>query len=82
MDGLLVDTEPLWFEAEAEVMERLGAPWTKADQEQLLGGSLANTVGHLLAKATRPAPPAGLSSGRVPASCSPRWPPPGSRTRW
>ena len=58
MDGLLVDTEPLWFETEAEVMARLGAPWTKQDQEQLLGGSMDNTVGYLLAKATRPAPPA------------------------
>jgi HAD superfamily hydrolase (TIGR01509 family) len=58
MDGLLVDTEPLWFETEAEVMARLGAPWTKADQERLLGGSMEHTVGYLLAKATRPAPPA------------------------
>ena len=58
MDGLLVDTEPLWFETEAEVMARLGAPWTKEDQEQLLGGSMDNTVGYLLAKATRPASPA------------------------
>jgi HAD superfamily hydrolase (TIGR01509 family) len=57
MDGLLVDTEPLWFETEAEVMARLGATWTKADQEQLLGGSMESTVGYLLAKATRPAPP-------------------------
>jgi HAD superfamily hydrolase (TIGR01509 family) len=58
MDGLLVDTEPLWFETESEVMARLGAPWTKADQERLLGGSMEHTVGYLLAKATRPAPPA------------------------
>jgi len=58
MDGLLVDTEPLWFETEAEVMARLGAPWTKEDQEQLLGGSMDNTVGYLLAKATSPASPA------------------------
>jgi HAD superfamily hydrolase (TIGR01509 family) len=58
MDGLLVDTEPLWFETEAEVMARLGATWTKADQERLLGGSMAHTVGYLLSKATRPAPPA------------------------
>ena len=58
MDGLLVDTEPLWFETEAEVMARLGAAWTKEDQERLLGGSMDNTVGYLLAKATRPAPPA------------------------
>jgi HAD superfamily hydrolase (TIGR01509 family) len=58
MDGLLVDTEPLWFETETEVMARLGAPWTKEDQERLLGGSMEHTVGYLLAKATRPASPA------------------------
>jgi len=61
MDGLLVDTEPLWFETEAEVMARLGAPWTKQDQEQLLGGSMDNTVGYLLARATRPVPPADVA---------------------
>jgi HAD superfamily hydrolase (TIGR01509 family) len=58
MDGLLVDTEPLWFETEIEVMARLGAPWTKQDQAALLGGSMERTVAHLLAKATRPASPA------------------------
>jgi len=58
MDGLLVDTEPLWFETETEVMARLGAPWTEEDQERLLGGSMERTVGYLLAKAARPAPPA------------------------
>ncbi|HEY6497104.1 MAG TPA: HAD family phosphatase [Trebonia sp.] len=57
MDGLLVDTEPLWLEAETEVMARLGAPWTKEDQEQLLGGSMARTVGYILARATKPAAP-------------------------
>ena len=57
MDGLLVDTEPLWFETEIEVMARLGAPWTKEDQKQLLGGSMPRTVRYLLSKATRPAPP-------------------------
>ena len=54
MDGLLVDTEPLWFETEADVMARLGAPWGPEDQQQLLGGSMERTVGYLLAKATRP----------------------------
>ena len=57
MDGLLVDTEPLWLETETEVMARLGAPWTPEDQQALLGGSMARTVGYLLANATRPAPP-------------------------
>ena len=57
MDGLLVDSEPLWLEAETAVMARLGADWTTADQMQLLGGSLDRTVRYLLAKATKPAPP-------------------------
>jgi HAD superfamily hydrolase (TIGR01509 family) len=57
MDGLLVDSEPLWLEAETAVMARLGAGWTERDQAQLLGGSLKRTVRYLLSKATRPAPP-------------------------
>jgi HAD superfamily hydrolase (TIGR01509 family) len=51
MDGLLVDSEPLWFVVEREVAERLGAPWGEADQEALIGGSLDRTVSYLLAKA-------------------------------
>jgi HAD superfamily hydrolase (TIGR01509 family) len=57
MDGLLVDTEPLWLETETAVMARLGAPWTPQDQQALLGGSMQRTVSYLLAKATRPVPP-------------------------
>jgi HAD superfamily hydrolase (TIGR01509 family) len=57
MDGLLVDTEPLWLETETAVMARLGAPWTPQDQEALLGGSMQRTVSYLLGKATRPMPP-------------------------
>src|ERR1700728_2367660 len=57
MDGLLVDTEPLWFETETQVMARLGAPWSEEDQQQLLGGSMEHTVSYLLSKATRSAEP-------------------------
>jgi HAD superfamily hydrolase (TIGR01509 family) len=57
MDGLLVDSEPLWLEVETAVMARLGAEWTEADQAQLLGGSLERSVRYLLGKSTRPAPP-------------------------
>lgn len=55
MDGLLVDTEPLWFEAECAVMARLGGSWTADDQEALVGGSLHRSAGYLLDRATRPA---------------------------
>jgi HAD superfamily hydrolase (TIGR01509 family) len=57
MDGLLIDSEPLWLEAETAVMARLGADWTTADQAQLLGGSLKRTVRYLMGKATRPVSP-------------------------
>ncbi len=55
MDGLLVDSEPLWFEVETQVMARLGGAWGEADQRALLGGSLQRTVAYLLARAARPA---------------------------
>jgi HAD superfamily hydrolase (TIGR01509 family) len=54
MDGLLVDSEPVWFEAEQAVMARLGGHWGARDQQALLGGSLDRTVSRLLAKAARP----------------------------
>jgi HAD superfamily hydrolase (TIGR01509 family) len=54
MDGLLVDTEPLWFEVESAVMARLGGDWGPGDQEELVGGSLERTLDYLLGKATRP----------------------------
>jgi HAD superfamily hydrolase (TIGR01509 family) len=53
MDGLLVDSEPLWFEAESAVMARLGGAWSEADQQVLVGGSMSTTVTYLLSKATR-----------------------------
>ena len=55
LDGLLVDSEPLWFEAERTVMARLGGRWDAADQHALMGGSLDRTVSYLLARAERPA---------------------------
>ena len=58
MDGLLVDSEPLWFEAERAVMATMGGSWTRADQLELTGGSLEHSVGYMRARALRPAEPA------------------------
>lgn len=55
MDGLLVDSEPLWFEVESAVMQRLDGQWSTADQKALIGGSLPRTVSYLLDRARRPA---------------------------
>jgi len=57
MDGLLVDTEPLWFEVECSVMARLGGQWTAADQVALIGGSMDRSVIYLIERAGRPAEP-------------------------
>ncbi|WP_371778854.1 HAD family hydrolase [Streptosporangium subroseum] len=48
MDGLLVDSEKIWFQVETEVMERLGGDWGPDDQEHLVGGSMAVTVAYML----------------------------------
>ena len=58
MDGLLIDSEPLWFEVETEVMTRLGGSWTPADQEALLGSSLDRSVRYFLERAQVSADPA------------------------
>ncbi len=55
MDGLLVDSEPLWFEVEHAVMSRLGGQWTPQDQQALVGGSLHSSVDYLIRRASRPA---------------------------
>ena len=37
MDGLLVDSEPVWFEARRILFGKFGKTWTDADQERLMG---------------------------------------------
>ncbi|MGH8891279.1 MAG: HAD family hydrolase [Acidothermaceae bacterium] len=39
MDGLLIDTEPLWFAVESEILSEFGASWTHDDHAHLLGSS-------------------------------------------
>jgi HAD superfamily hydrolase (TIGR01509 family) len=55
MDGLLVDSEPLWFEVECGVAARLDGHWGETDQQALIGGSLPRTVSYLLDRAAKPA---------------------------
>ena len=40
MDGTLVDTEPYWFRAEAELMTGWGVPWSEEDSKRLVGSAL------------------------------------------
>jgi HAD superfamily hydrolase (TIGR01509 family) len=43
MDGTLVDSEPLWLQAEVEIMHEVGCIWTAEDQIACLGGPTAKT---------------------------------------
>ena len=40
MDGLLVDSEPVWFEVEAAAVEALGGTWAPEHQAALIGGTI------------------------------------------
>ena len=48
MDGLLVDTEPVWYEVERGIVTDLGGDWSAADSALLVGGSMDRTVAHIL----------------------------------
>jgi HAD superfamily hydrolase (TIGR01509 family) len=51
MDGLLVDTEHAWFAAERTVMAELGATWTDADAEAMVGGPLDRVARFMVERA-------------------------------
>lgn len=42
LDGTLVDTEPAWMEAEVQLANKHGVPWTAEDALSLVGTSLPN----------------------------------------
>jgi HAD superfamily hydrolase (TIGR01509 family) len=57
MDGLLIDSEGLWFEVETEVMAWLGGTWGPQHQEKLVGGSLSRAAAYMLSLTGPVAPP-------------------------
>jgi HAD superfamily hydrolase (TIGR01509 family) len=48
MDGLLVDSEPVWYDVESAVVARLGGVWTPADQAACLGGTMAASSRYII----------------------------------
>jgi HAD superfamily hydrolase (TIGR01509 family) len=50
MDGLFVDSEPLWLLAETELMESFGYTWTTEDQSICLGGPLTRVGQYMFEK--------------------------------
>ncbi len=54
MDGLSVDTEPMWLHTEVELAKEYGADWSLADQAHCLGGPMSKVGIHLADKSNRP----------------------------
>lgn len=50
MDGLLVDSEPVWFAARRQLLARFGKHWSDSDQERLMGVSTATWVDYVTEK--------------------------------
>jgi HAD superfamily hydrolase (TIGR01509 family) len=51
MDGLLVDTEPLWWRAEATVAAQMGGDWTEADSVACVGGPMEKVADIIISRA-------------------------------
>ena len=50
MDGLMVDSEPEWFQSEVEVTSPFGYTWLEVDQIACLGGPLSNVGQYMFEK--------------------------------
>jgi len=50
MDGLMVDSEPLWLESESEITAGYGYRWQAQDQVACLGGPLARVGEYMSAR--------------------------------
>jgi len=50
LDGLLMDTEPVWHQARVDLFKRFGLTWTKEDQERCMGVSTSFWVNAMAEK--------------------------------
>ena len=48
MDGLLVETESLWFQAETTIVTDLGGIWTDAHSVAMVGGPVERAVAYMI----------------------------------
>jgi len=48
MDGLLIDSEPVWYDVESEVVTRLGGIWSHEHQAACIGGTLDASCRYIL----------------------------------
>jgi HAD superfamily hydrolase (TIGR01509 family) len=65
MDGLLVDSEPVWYDVETAVVARLGGVWTPADQAACIGGTMAASCRYIIERTQTSASVEALSEEMV-----------------
>jgi mannitol-1-/sugar-/sorbitol-6-/2-deoxyglucose-6-phosphatase len=72
MDGLLVDSEPIWHDVEIEIFGRLGVPMTVERCLETKGMFLGDAVGHWYARYPWPGPSPGEVAAQVVEAMAPR----------
>lgn len=48
LDGVLVDSEPVWYDVEGGLVERLGGTWGREHQARCIGGTVDATCRYIL----------------------------------
>jgi HAD superfamily hydrolase (TIGR01509 family) len=57
LDGTLLDSEDLWWDAECQVVSSWGGTWTREDQAQCLGGPLERVTTYMAERTGSPLAP-------------------------
>ena len=48
MDGVLVDSEPVWYQVEGDLVRRLGGTWGREHQARCIGGTVDATCRYIV----------------------------------
>lgn len=62
LDGTLIDSEELWWEAECRTVAGWGGTWTREDQAHCLGGPLERVTVYMAERTGSPLPPAEIGT--------------------
>ncbi len=69
MDGLFVDSEPLWLESERELTATYGYSWTDEDQVACLGGPLSRVGEYMFERCDRAQSPTFFTNALIEVQC-------------
>ena len=70
MDGLFVDSEPLWLESEQEITAAYGYSWKDEDQVACLGGPLSRVGEYMFEKCNHAQSPAFFTNTLIEVQCA------------